>query len=108
VPWPARWLAGVGASVRYGLWLPAVPSSNQCGVEGFSPRGIRDGDDYWKVVCDGKDSILVLNNGGRELQGAESTGSSPNGCGTASASSSGGHCGPKTPSRGGTMCGNDG
>jgi hypothetical protein len=47
------------------------------------------------VACDCKDSALVLGNGRRELQGLESTGSSPNGCGKASASSSGSHCGPK-------------
>jgi hypothetical protein len=47
------------------------------------------------VACDCKDSALVLGNGRRELQGLESTGSSPNGCGKASASSSGSHRGPK-------------
>jgi hypothetical protein len=47
------------------------------------------------VACDSKDSTLVLGNGGRELQGVESTGSSPNGCGIVLASSSGSHRGLK-------------
>jgi hypothetical protein len=47
------------------------------------------------MACDGKDSAVALGNSGRELQGAISTGSSPNGCGTASASSLGSHHGPK-------------
>jgi hypothetical protein len=51
--------------------------------------------DHRKKACSGKDSALVLSNGGRELQGAISTGFSPNGCGTASASSLGSRRGPK-------------
>jgi hypothetical protein len=47
------------------------------------------------VACDSKDSAPILSHGGRELQGVESTGPSPNGWGTASASSSGSHRGPK-------------
>jgi hypothetical protein len=47
------------------------------------------------MACGGKDLALALGNGGRELQGAISIGSSPNGSGTASASSSGSHRGPK-------------
>jgi hypothetical protein len=64
-------------------------------VEGFSPRGSLGSDDHRKVACDGNDSALVQDNGRRELRGAESTRSSPNGCGPASASSSGNHRGPK-------------
>jgi hypothetical protein len=54
--------------------------------KGFSPRGTPGGSDHRKVARDGKASALVLGNGGRELQGAELTGSSSNGCGTVSAS----------------------
>jgi hypothetical protein len=63
--------------------------------EGFSPRGTPGGDDYRKVAHDGKASALVLSNGGKELQGMQSIGSSSNGCGSTSASSSGSHRGPK-------------
>jgi hypothetical protein len=63
--------------------------------EGFSLRGTPGGGDHRKVAHDGKASALVLNNGGRELQGAELTGSSSNGCNTASASLSGSRHGPK-------------
>jgi hypothetical protein len=47
------------------------------------------------VACGGKDTTLVLGNGKKDLQGAESIGSSPNGCGTASTSSTGSRRGPK-------------
>jgi hypothetical protein len=67
----------------------------KAGVEGSSPRGFLANGDHRKKACSGKDSALALDNGGRELQGAVSTGSSPNGCGTASASSSGSRRGPK-------------
>jgi hypothetical protein len=63
--------------------------------EGFSPRSTPGGGDHRKVARDGKASALVLGNGGRELQEVESTRSSSNGCGTASASSSGNCRGPK-------------
>jgi hypothetical protein len=65
------------------------------GVEGSSPRGFSANGGHWKMACGGKDSTLALSNGRRELQGAISTGSSPNGCDIASASSSGSHRGPK-------------
>jgi hypothetical protein len=81
--------------MRYGLRLWAILSSNQSGVEGSSPRGFSANGDHQKKACGGKDSALALGNGGWELQGAVSTSSSPNGCGTASASSSGSHRGPK-------------
>jgi hypothetical protein len=67
----------------------------KAGVEGSSPRGIPCNVGHWKVACGSEDSALALSIGGRELQGVVSTGSSPNGCGTASASSSGSHHGPK-------------
>jgi hypothetical protein len=63
--------------------------------EGFSPRGTTGGGGHRKVVRDGKTSTPILGDGGRELQGPESTGSSSNGCGTASACSSGSHRGTK-------------
>jgi hypothetical protein len=44
--------------------------------KGFSPRGTPDGGNHQKVACDGKALALVLSNGGRELQGAESNRSS--------------------------------
>jgi hypothetical protein len=47
------------------------------------------------MACNEKDSAVALGNGGRELQGAVSTGSLPNGCGTALASSLGSRRGPK-------------
>jgi hypothetical protein len=62
---------------------------------GFSPTGTPGGGDHRKVACDGKALALVLDNGGWELQGVESTGSSSNRCGIVSASSSGSHHGPK-------------
>jgi hypothetical protein len=67
----------------------------KAGVEGSSPRGFPANGDHQKMACSSKDSALALGNGGRELQGAVSTGSSPNGCNTASASSSGSRHGPK-------------
>jgi hypothetical protein len=67
----------------------------KAGVEGSSPRGFSPNGDHRKKVCGSKDSALALGNGGRELQGVVSTGSSPNRCGTMSASSSGSHRGPK-------------
>jgi hypothetical protein len=48
------------------------------------------------VACGGMDSAFALGNGGRELQGAISTRSSPNGCGTVSGSSSDSRHGPKS------------
>jgi hypothetical protein len=66
----------------------------KAGVEGSSPRGFPANGDHRKKACGGKDLALALGNGGRELQGAVSTGSSPNGCDTVSASSSGSHRGP--------------
>jgi hypothetical protein len=91
----ARWLAGVGASVHYGLWLPAVPSSNQSGGQGVLTKGYSRRRRSPKLAHDGKASTLVLGNDRRELQGVESIGSSSNGCGITSASSSGSHHGPK-------------
>jgi hypothetical protein len=35
----AWWLAGVGAGVHYGLWLPTVPGSNQSGGRGILTKG---------------------------------------------------------------------
>jgi hypothetical protein len=67
----------------------------KAGVEGFSPRGFPTNGDHRKKACGGKNSALALGNGGREIQGAVSTGSLPNGCDTASASSSGSRRGPK-------------
>jgi hypothetical protein len=49
----------------------------------------------WKTACNGNTSAPILDDDGRELQGAKQTGSSSNGCGTASASSSCSHRGPK-------------
>jgi hypothetical protein len=65
------------------------------GVEGSSPRGIPNNGGHRKMACGSKGSALALSNDGRELQGAVSAGSSPNGCSTASTSSSGSHHGPK-------------
>jgi hypothetical protein len=90
-------MAKRGGSLEWGLACAMVygfqrfQTQIKAEVEGFSPRGIPGGDSHWKVVCNGKDSTLVLGNGGRELHGAESTGSSPNRCGTASGS----QCGAK-------------
>jgi hypothetical protein len=67
----------------------------KAGVEGSSPRGTPGNGAHRKLASGGMDFALALGNGGRELQGAVSIGSSPNGCGTASASSSGSHRGPK-------------
>jgi hypothetical protein len=67
----------------------------KAGVEGSSPRGFSANGGHRKMVCSDKDPALALDNGGRELQGAISTGSSPNRCGTASASSSGSRRCPK-------------
>jgi hypothetical protein len=44
--------------------------------EGFSPRGTMGGGGHQKVVRDCKTSALILSDGGRELQGADLTGSS--------------------------------
>jgi hypothetical protein len=67
----------------------------KAGVEGSSPRGFPANGGHRKMACGDKDPALALDNGGRELQGAVSTSSSPNGCGTASASSSGSRRCPK-------------
>jgi hypothetical protein len=66
----------------------------KAGVKGTSPRGFPANGGHRKMACGGKDSALALSNGGRELQGVVSTGSSLNGCGTASASWSGSRHGP--------------
>jgi hypothetical protein len=67
----------------------------KAGVEGSSPRGFPANADHRKMVCGGKDLAPVLGNGGRELQVAVSTRSSPNGCGTMSESSLCSHRAPK-------------
>jgi hypothetical protein len=53
---------------------------------GISLGKVSASGDERKMVCSGKASALVLDDGGRELQGVESTGSSSNGRGTVSAS----------------------
>jgi hypothetical protein len=67
----------------------------KAGVEESSPRGFSANYGQRKMACGGKESAHAFSNGGRELHGAVSTGSSPNRCGTASASSSGSLRGPK-------------
>jgi hypothetical protein len=84
---------GLACATAFGFGQ--FPAQIKAGVEGSSPRGFPTNGDHRKKACSGKDSTLSLGNGGRELQGAISTGSSPNGCGTVSASSSGSRRGPK-------------
>jgi hypothetical protein len=94
-------MAECGGSPEWGLACATAFGFGQfraqikVGVEGSSPRGFLKNGDHRKKACGGKDSSLALGNGGRELQGAISTSSSPNGSGTMSASSSGSHRGPK-------------
>jgi hypothetical protein len=71
----------VEVGFRQGLFL-----RDRSGV-GISPRKVSASGGERKMVCDGKASALVLDDGGRELQGVESIGSSSNECGTVSASS---------------------
>jgi hypothetical protein len=67
---------------RQGLFL-----WDRSGV-GISPRKVSASGGERKTSYNGKALALVLDDGGRELQGVESTGSSSNGHDTASASSS--------------------
>jgi hypothetical protein len=62
---------------------------------GISPRRVSTSGGERRMACDGRTSALILDDGGRELQGAESTGSSSNGCDTAPANSSCSCRGPK-------------
>jgi hypothetical protein len=76
-------------SFQQGLFL-----RDRSGV-GISPGRVSTSGGEQKMACDDKTLALILDDDGRDLQGAESTGSSSNGCSMASASLLCSHHGPK-------------